>query len=260
MDKGLVDMASNNQFGCEGSSASIRAAYTKISEASPTQLIRIMRQTSIGIGANSMSYHIAAPYRSLGSGQLFTHFATGKALSRRKLSPEQKKSVSDCHDAVLKNGRATTLTELIPIFTKVDRERTEAIMEKVNDYGVLDEFLVPVYGPKRVNAVISFGFPHKVSILDQWLLTMLESLATFSHNRIVQHFTAAQDDIVLSKRENEILHWIARGKSKSEISTILELKPSSVDTYTRRIFSKLGVNDRVSAAVSGLMVGAISLQ
>ena len=62
----------------------------------------------------------------------------------------------------------------------------------------------------------------------------------------------------LSGREMEILDWVARGKSNSVIAEILNLSAGTVDTYLRRIYDKLDVSDRTSAAVRGVGMGLIA--
>ncbi|WP_217272256.1 response regulator transcription factor [Sphingopyxis sp. BSNA05] len=63
----------------------------------------------------------------------------------------------------------------------------------------------------------------------------------------------------LSNREHEVLLWIARGKSNSDIATILDISGSSVDTYVRRVFDKLNVNHRIAAILKGLHLGLVRL-
>ncbi|MBO9576926.1 MAG: hypothetical protein J7494_14440 [Sphingobium sp.] len=65
-------------------------------------------------------------------------------------------------------------------------------------------------------------------------------------------------DISLSEREREIMLWVTRGKSNSVIGSILGISSSTVDTYMRRIFRKLDVADRTSAAMRAMAIGAIA--
>lgn len=53
----------------------------------------------------------------------------------------------------------------------------------------------------------------------------------------------------LTRREVEILALIAEGKRNADIAEQLVLSPSTVKTYVNRIFSKLGVVDRVQATL-----------
>ena len=61
----------------------------------------------------------------------------------------------------------------------------------------------------------------------------------------------------LSPRETEILAWVARGTSNPLIAEILGIASSTVDAHLRRIYLKLGVFDRIRAAVRGIGIGLI---
>jgi len=52
----------------------------------------------------------------------------------------------------------------------------------------------------------------------------------------------------LSRRENEILSWIAYGKTNVEIGMILNVSPRTVQKHLERIYQKLGVENRTAAA------------
>jgi DNA-binding response OmpR family regulator/DNA-binding CsgD family transcriptional regulator len=60
----------------------------------------------------------------------------------------------------------------------------------------------------------------------------------------------------LTTREAEVLIWIARGKSNRDISDILGISPRTVNKHLEGIFTKLGVENRASAAA--LAVGALA--
>lgn len=49
----------------------------------------------------------------------------------------------------------------------------------------------------------------------------------------------------LTKRERELVGMLVEGKSTHSMSLGLELTVSTVNTYLKRIFSKLGVHSRV---------------
>jgi DNA-binding response OmpR family regulator/DNA-binding CsgD family transcriptional regulator len=62
--------------------------------------------------------------------------------------------------------------------------------------------------------------------------------------------------LALTTREAEVLIWIARGKSNRDISEILGISPRTVNKHLEQIFTKLGVENRASAAA--LAVGALA--
>jgi DNA-binding CsgD family transcriptional regulator len=58
----------------------------------------------------------------------------------------------------------------------------------------------------------------------------------------------------LSAREAEVLYWVAAGKSSPVISAILCIGHDTVRSHLKRIFAKLGVENRLSAALRALQV------
>ena len=50
----------------------------------------------------------------------------------------------------------------------------------------------------------------------------------------------------LTQREQEVLKWIAEGKSNSVIADLLKLAEATVDFHIRNIFKKLNVATRVA--------------
>ena len=56
-----------------------------------------------------------------------------------------------------------------------------------------------------------------------------------------------QQDSALSKREEEILRWVAAGKTNWEISVILHVSLNTIKFHLKNIFQKLGVENRWSA-------------
>lgn len=89
---------------------------------------------------------------------------------------------------------------------------------------------------------------------------MLHFAAQAAHLRVCRMFADEEKlERQLSAREKEILQWVARGKSNSVIATILEISAATVDTYMRRIYEKLDVSDRTSAAVKGIGLGLVAI-
>ena len=61
----------------------------------------------------------------------------------------------------------------------------------------------------------------------------------------------------LSPRERAILRLIVDGYSNGEIASRLDCATATVHTHVLKLFKKLGVHDRVSAAVSALRSGLV---
>jgi DNA-binding NarL/FixJ family response regulator len=60
--------------------------------------------------------------------------------------------------------------------------------------------------------------------------------------------TVLKARLMVTEREAEVLLWIARGKSNRDIAEILSLSPRTVNKHLEQIYTKLGVENRTSAA------------
>lgn len=56
-----------------------------------------------------------------------------------------------------------------------------------------------------------------------------------------------QSGIELTTREQEVLSWVARGKTNAEIAELLWLAPSTVRKHLENVYAKLGVSTRTAA-------------
>lgn len=52
----------------------------------------------------------------------------------------------------------------------------------------------------------------------------------------------------LTRRQAEVLHWMAEAKTNEEIATILQCSFFTVKAHTREIFRRLNVHSRLAAA------------
>lgn len=64
--------------------------------------------------------------------------------------------------------------------------------------------------------------------------------------------------VEFSEPELQVLRAMSQGKSTPAIGRELSLSEATVKTYTRRLFWKLGVNDRVQAVARGFQLGLLS--
>ena len=72
--------------------------------------------------------------------------------------------------------------------------------------------------------------------------------------RTMRHDT----DVRLTARELQVLVGMTEGKSNGEIGRELFLSEDTVKTHARRLFRKLGVNDRAQAVAHGFRRGLVS--
>ncbi len=134
-----------------------------------------------------------------------------------------------------------------------------AFLNRMREAGLGDGFTLPVYGPAGRNGSVNVGAAVSESALETAPVEEMHMVAQVAHMRLCQLLPDRGPlEKPLSARELEILDWVARGKSNSVIAEILDLSGATVDTYLRRIYEKLDVSDRTSAAVVGVGMGLIA--
>ena len=228
----------------------------------PISLTRHLLRVAHSKNSISIMYYYSQKFTGLRSTLPYLHFETGKKAARAEVPKKYAKALERCYEFVIRLGKPIVLSRILKVFSEVEPDLTKGLMSKANRVGLYDQYMVPVFGPFGVNGVIAFGFGETLNETHvaedrECLFCDLEAAAVTHHNRMVRHFKKGTPDVMLSKRENNVLTWIARGKTTKEISQILEISVASVDTYTRRIFEKMGVNTRVEAAIAGVTSGLV---
>jgi LuxR family transcriptional regulator/LuxR family quorum-sensing system transcriptional regulator CciR len=123
-----------------------------------------------------------------------------------------------------------------------------------------DGLAMQVYGPGMRSAYVGIGFGQQRPDMDAAAIFDLKAGVQIGYLRFceltAEAFALERD---LSPRETEILGWVARGKSNTVIAEILGVSRHTVDTNLRRLFSKLEVADRTTAALRGVGAGLVSI-
>jgi LuxR family transcriptional regulator/LuxR family quorum-sensing system transcriptional regulator CciR len=137
-------------------------------------------------------------------------------------------------------------------------EREQAFVAQMRAEGLRFGVGIHVFGPNGRTAQCGLSFRDGVRRLDPKTLRTFQWICQLAHLRycaLVVPSLGPRPE--LSERETEVLAWVARGKSNGMIGDILGISGHTVDAHLRRIYLKLGVFDRISAAVRGIGVGLI---
>lgn len=63
-----------------------------------------------------------------------------------------------------------------------------------------------------------------------------------------------QEHFKLTRREAEVLRWLALGKTNREVGQILDISPRTVNKHLEQVFEKVGVENRTSAASAAIRI------
>ena len=106
---------------------------------------------------------------------------------------------------------------------------------------------VPVFGAAGLAGAMSFGGASIDSSLEARLALTLIAVATFQTVRRLNSATAAAAIPRLSKRELEVMRWIASGRRQADVALQLKLSERTVESHLRRIRNRLGAASTAQA-------------
>ncbi|MFT3973864.1 MAG: LuxR C-terminal-related transcriptional regulator [Amaricoccus sp.] len=207
------------------------------------------------VGISRIGYHHLPPPGAPDAGLLRVENAGfGEALLQQYLSARARGIAALA--ALLQNTvRPIYLDEMGSLDALTPREAEH--LSEYRLHGVENGLGIQVFGPNGRNGILAIDLHHSVRLRPEVLET-LRWVCQAMHLRYCELLIPALGKMPsLSSREAEILGWVARGKSNVSIAEILGISAHTVDAHLRRIYLKLGVYDRMSAALRGLGFGLL---
>ena len=163
-------------------------------------------------------------------------------------------------DPAIRGGLPRLITDFISI---QQYRETELYRDVLRPYGV-EWFLDGITTSLQGSEIITFGFwrsgRRNFSERERAFLALLQPHLQRVHElarlRTLhrEHPPSTKDLLRLSltSREAEVLNWVARGKSNSEVAIILGLREQTIKNHLHAIFLKLGVKSRPAAILKTL--------
>jgi DNA-binding CsgD family transcriptional regulator len=230
------------------------------SAASPQELRRVAVPAITAFRMRSANYHYLPPFGGHEGDRVRAYSSTHSVAT---LARYLKSGMFRSNPFV-----AQSLRETEP-FTRID----PALIDPANDpvaRAIYDEIVathphgwvgVPVYGPGGRDGTFLLGCSEANADMrgcDAVEIARLQSVCQAVHLKFCAMVASSLDPPPrLTRRELDVLGWVARGKSNSDIAGILHISPHGVDAHLRSIYSKLGVFDRLSATLRGLGFGIL---
>lgn len=135
------------------------------------------------------------------------------------------------------------------------------------DFGIQQFLAVPIHASDGTYYGLRLGNTDgtALSLKDMtYQQPILIGLSSFLAEKIRKYIQPSEgqslcNNPTLSNREKDVLCWIARGKTSSQISDVLRISESTVATYMKRIHTKLEVKTRQHAVAKAMSLGIIEV-
>ena len=210
--------------------------------------------SAASVGFDGLCYHHTPPFAVLPdtATTVFSH------VIDPALMEAYTASLADALDPI----RHMTSQRAVPFTLASLRDEAALIGEQKRMVSELEEavgeaLIVPAFGP-----CAQLGFFCLVGDqADSVPLTerrLIQSLGQVVHLRFCELAPPAPM-VPLTARELNVVRWAAVGRSNGEIGELLGITRHTVDAHLRRIYGKLGVNDRVTAAIKATTLGLVAV-
>jgi DNA-binding CsgD family transcriptional regulator len=136
-------------------------------------------------------------------------------------------------------------------------DRMRYIFRRLREDGFEDGIGVPVVTRPGDLALFALSTRNRQFDLSKSELRVLQLACQAMHARF-DELSRSEPEPNLSDREKEVMGLVARGASNSEIAKRLQVSSHTVDTHIRRSFLKLGVNNRIEAAIKVACSGILA--
>ncbi len=222
-----------------------------------TTVLGVMYDSCLLLGGDKFSYQPEIMFEGVASARSKV-FAMGYPPEWMNLYVSRGLQLTDpIPDHIMRIGRPMTWQEALKDIKLDDKAR--AHIEEGYKHGLFDGLGFPLWGPHSNNAYVAIGFPDNAVGLSIQAIRSEHMLLTAGHQKIQELISTSANPATLSHREHEVLLWVSRGKSNTDVATILNISPETVSTYKRRIYGKLGTNDRIETTIKALRLGLIHL-
>jgi LuxR family transcriptional regulator, quorum-sensing system regulator BjaR1 len=124
--------------------------------------------------------------------------------------------------------------------------RAAEVVRLRSDFGFRRGLVVPIRGPMGSSGFVAMGGPKPDLAAHNKQAFHLTALYAFERICCLR-FPPSVQKPALTKREREVLTWVAMGKSASETGEILAITKRTVDAHARTAFLKLGAANRTHA-------------
>lgn len=230
----------------------------KIGAAANVQNALEICSNEIGqLGTVMRSYHFVDSFNSQ-VGPLVSIFEVGFPADWMILYEDPVfRSNDPIPDFILSSGRTMTWQQALSCINLNEGQKIFA--KALEQHGLIHGIGCPLFGPNGREAYAAFSLGREILPEDGNLIRLIETIAQAGHRKIAVLAERDRTRPRLSKREHQVISWMLRGKSIGDIATIIGCTKTTTDTYVKRLYAKLDVNDRSAALLVALRNGLVKI-
>lgn len=222
-----------------------------------SNVLEVMARCCLLIGGDKFSYHPEVMFDGVTSAQTEVYSRGYPEEWVASYTNSGGKMTDPIPDIIMRKGHPMTWVDALSNI-KLDAPQ-RAYIKEAQRYGLQSGVGFPLWGPQGQNAFAAIGFSDHNFVLSPGLISSTHVVLLAGHQKIHELTVNSVDQKVLSARECEVLTWVGKGKSGTDIATILSISPETVSTYLRRIYTKLSCHDRIGAVIKALRLGLIRI-
>lgn len=140
-------------------------------------------------------------------------------------------------------------------------KQQKACLEGGIEAGLNSGAAVALRGPNGNIAAVGTASSQKKKLGDHalWMMNAYSQQFYAAYTSLMATPSWREERLYLTDREREVLTWCAAGKSTWDICMILGISESTVKFHLKKVFVKLGTQNRQAAIVKALFKGLINL-
>jgi LuxR family quorum sensing-dependent transcriptional regulator len=161
------------------------------------------------------------------------------------------------HDPIFQYAMRTRQPFLWSTAYKQSSKMGKKVLNEGKEFDLNDGVAIPIatdFGPL---GCISIATEHLEISTDHIPLIELVSIHFYQHLQTLNETSNPEIFGCLTKRETEVLHFVAEGKTNWEIGKILKLSEFSIKDHLRNLTVKLGAVNRAQAVAIAIRNGFI---
>lgn len=133
------------------------------------------------------------------------------------------------------------------------------LMNEAKDVGLLEGVGLPIHNANGEVAALGLASSDGRVDISANRLALVHAYAFQFHNAYTHKLAKEESPrILLTAKESEVLHWMAEGKTLSDIGDIMCLSEDAIRYYLKSLYGKLGANQRTLAVIKAIRYGLLN--